>query len=136
METIAALVTIRRNAKVTTKGQDVVGGNIAWRMNRHHGDLSSATHLSDPALLDRLYRSDAREGEQVIGRPVRLMPIYKKVDSVNLFAFQAGLLIQLCDEIHSLLMELYGEGANALEMYSRNAAFEYLCRAGFLVEET
>ena len=51
------------------------------------------------------------------------MPIYSKVDSVNLFAFQAGLLIQLCDEIHLLLTELYGEGANALEMYSRHAAF-------------
>ena len=66
---------------------------------------------------------------------MRLMPIYQKVMSENFFAFQAGLIIQLCDEIDLLLVELYGEGANALEIYARNAAFKYLERAGFLVEK-
>jgi hypothetical protein len=85
--------------------------------------------------LDNLYRSDAGESEEIVGRPVRLMPIYSKVDSLNFLAFQAGLMIQLSDEINLLLIELGGEGANQLEIYARNAAFEYLKRAGFLVEK-
>ncbi len=140
METVAALVDARksvgndRRARPKNKGQQVGKGNIAWGMNRLHGGLSSATHLTDPKLLDGLYRTDARPDKNLLGRPVRLMPVYRKVDAINLFAFQAGLTIQLGRELDLLFEELVGNGANALENYCLSTAFEYLKKDGFLIE--
>jgi hypothetical protein len=138
METIAGLADARRTGKVkkiTGRGQDVGKDNVGWRMNRLHGGLSSATHLTDPALLDGLYRSVARPEEGLTGRPVRLMPLYSKGDAANMWACQAGLILQLFTEIHLVLMDLYGEGANRVETHAWNAAVDSLQKAGFLVEE-
>jgi hypothetical protein len=137
METVAALGEARRTGqvkKIKGKGQQVGKGNIAWQMNRLHGGLSSATHLTDPLLLDGLYRSAARPEEGFTGRPVRLMPQYSKVDSINLWACQAGLILQLCGEIHLTLQDLYGEGVNAVENHAWDTAFTSLQKAGYLVE--
>lgn len=137
METIAALVEARCTGevkKITGRGQQVGKGNIAWNMNRLHGPLSSATHLTDPALLDGLYRSVATIEEGLSGRPLRLMPLYSKGDTENFWAFQAGLILQLFQEANFVLVDLYGEGANAVETYAWNAAFDALQKAGFLVE--
>jgi hypothetical protein len=138
METIAALVEARRTGevkKITGQGQQVGKGNIAWNMNRLHGPLSSATHLTNPTMLDGLYRSAARPEEGFAGRPVRLMPLYSKGDTTSMWAFQAGLILQLFNEIHLVLMDLYGEGANGVETRAWNAAVDSLLKAGFLVEE-
>jgi hypothetical protein len=138
METIAALVEARRTGraqKIKGRGQQVGKGNIAWNMNRLHGGLSSATHLTDPTLLDALYRSMARPEEGFAGRPVRLMPLYSKVDAINMLASQAGLILQLFKEIHLVLMDLYGESANEIETHVWNAAFASFQKAGFLVEQ-
>lgn len=138
METIAALVDTRSSGevkKITGRGQQVGKGNLSWQMNRLHGGLSSATHLTDPALLDNFYRSTARPDEGFSGRPVRLMPQYSKRDSINLWACQVGLILQLFAEIHLVLMDLYGEGANEIEGHAWESAFDALQKAGFLVEE-
>ena len=135
METIAAIGKARRTGEVREikgRGQDVGKGNIAWQMNRLHGRLSSATHLTDPAQLDCLYRSAA--GAEEVGRPVRLMPVYSKNEAINLWAFQAGLILQLGGEIHLALMDLYGEGANAVESRAWESAFYLLQKGGFLKE--
>jgi hypothetical protein len=138
METIAALVEARTTGhvkKIKGRGQQVGKGNIAWQMNRLHGGLCDATHLGNPALLDALYRSAARPEEGLVGRPIRLMPLYSKGDAINMLACQAGLIVQLFDEIHLVLMDSYGEGANSVENFARHVAFEYLRKAGYLIEE-
>lgn len=135
METIAALAEARRTGevkKIIGHGQQVGRGNIPWEMNRLHGVLSSATHLTDPALLDRFYRSAARPDEGFEGRPVRLMPLYSEIDVRNLWACQTGLILHLCTELHFVLTALYGEGANDMETSAWNAAAKLLEQAGYL----
>jgi hypothetical protein len=138
METIAALAEARRTGevkKITGQGQQVGKGNVAWKMNRLYGPLSSATHLTDPAQLDGIYRSEARPEEGLTGRPVRLMPLYSHNIATSMWAFQSGLILQLFSEIHLVLMDLYGEGANVVEAHAWETAVDSLQKAGFLVEE-
>ena len=52
-----------------------------------------------------------------------------------MWAFHAGLILQLFNEIHLLLIDLYGEGTNVVEAHAWNAAVDSFLKAGFLMAE-